>query len=82
MFKKSLVKLACKQNKLKGYTCLSIKYVHESLVNINEKNILLYHLFFNRTTNEKTKITLFYVNFAVVWTPPPFLKGGVGDLKN
>ena len=30
-----------------------------------QKNILLYHFFFNHNTNKKTKITLFYVKFFV-----------------
>ena len=41
-----------------------IKHIHKSLVNINEKNVLLYQLFFNRNSTKKTKTTLFYVNFV------------------
>ena len=36
---------------------------HKSLASIIKKNIPLYQRSFNRNTNEKTKITLFYVMF-------------------
>ena len=32
-----------------------IKHIHKSLVNINEKNVLLYQLFFNRNSTKKQK---------------------------
>ena len=42
---------------------MPIKHKYKSLASKNEKNILLSQLFFNCDTNEKTKITLFYVKF-------------------
>ena len=43
---------------------MPIKHINKSLAGYKQKKILVCQLFFNHNTNEKTKITLFYVHFV------------------
>ena len=78
MIKKSLVKLACKQNKLKSYTCLLKTYINHlgkgnlivccmgifSLRVLPKKYSLISFFFKIVTQMQKTKIRLLYINFV------------------